>query len=268
MGLYTETRYIFLDERVHLTNRKNEPADSWHSQNCHSSPRDFVTNLYWIRVLWRFQAQVQRLDSWKGRGVTSKLVRKPESQCTKSLYKLPASSLNVVSLARQRSLSDGSESDAPTPPPSVWKVPEYVEPKWNPGKPENGSPIPKRPLKETRLNNDVVREKVRPEAPFNQLHNPVHATTTPSNVKNQLMNQKGQVTNPPDVDARYSVLKGVDKRDKPDNRQTSGYSSFSGLPNLLSQLQRNQDTAESKPYTLFGPDQPNSSIFRSPLSGQ
>ena len=183
------------------------------------------------------------------------------------MYTLPSSSLDsVVSFVRQRSLSDSSESDQPSPPPSVWKVPEYVEPKWNPGKPEKEQAT-KRPPKETRLNNDVVREKVRPETPFNQLHNPVHISTSQSSMKNQLMNQEKCCVAPhePEVDQRFSVLKDLDK---PDNRQSRPYSSFSGLPNLLSQLKRKDKVpAEGKAYTLFGPNEPNSSIFRS-LTGQ
>merc|ERR1711973_130646 len=71
---------------------------------------------------------------------------------------------------RQRSQSEGSDSTPPCPPPSVWKVPEYVEPKWNPGK--LTEKIEKKGKEETKLNNDVICERSKVTAPFNQLYNP------------------------------------------------------------------------------------------------
>ena len=64
----------------------------------------------------------------------------------------------------------------------------------------------------------------------------------------------------------------VKDMDKPDNRQVkfNTYSSFSGL-DLLSQLKEesklNSDSG-TRSYSLFGPDEPNSAIFRSPLTGR
>ena len=170
-------------------------------------------------------------------------------------------------LARQRSQSEGSEtSEPPSPPPSVWKVPEYVEPKWNPGKPES-----KTGSKQTRLNNDVVCAKVKLEPPFNQLHNPVY--TTPSFKKNQFMNRSPDKSKAPSESKptpHPSEFSKVKDMDKPDNRQVKfdTYSSFSGL-DLLSQLkdENKLSNAGMRSYSLFGPDEPNSTIFRSPLTG-
>lgn len=171
---------------------------------------------------------------------------------------------------RQRSQSEGSDSTPPSPPPSVWKVPEYVEPKWNPGK--LTEKIEKKRKEETKLNNDVICERSKVTAPFNQLHNPVHTPPNPSFCKNQYMNQeKTQPTEP----SGFEAVKALDRpeQQKPDNRQnqqasTTGYSSFSGLPNLLSHLQESSSPGyEGKSYSLFGRDEENVSVFRSPLTG-
>lgn len=62
----------------------------------------------------------------------------------------------------------------------------------------------------------------------------------------------------------------VKDMDKPDNRQVkfNAYSSFSGL-DLLSQLKDETKISDAgvRSYSLFGPDEPNSTIFRSPLTG-
>ncbi|KAL9967949.1 hypothetical protein ACROYT_G026263 [Oculina patagonica] len=211
---------------------------------------------------------LQRVDSGKTRLNASKPTRKLDSSTApKSPLKVPGSPvLTMQYLARQRSQSEGSESEPPSPPPSVWKVPEYVEPKWNPGKLES-----KTGSKETRLNNDVVCAKVKLEPPFNQLHNPVY--TSQSFKKNQFMNQNPEKSlapcepkaTPPPVE--FSKVKDMDK---PDNRQVqfNTYSSFSGL-DLLSQLKEESKLSDTgtRSYSLFGPDEPNSTIFRSPLTG-
>lgn len=211
---------------------------------------------------------LQRVDSGKTRINASKPTRKLDSSTApKSPLNVPGSPvLTMQYLARQRSQSEGSESEPPSPPPSVWKVPEYVEPKWNPGKPES-----KTGSKETRLNNDVVCAKVKLEPPFNQLHNPVY--TSQSFKKNQFMNQNPEKSlapcepkaTPPPVE--FSKVKDMDK---PDNRQVqfNTYSSFSGL-DLLSQLKEESKLSDTgtRSYSLFGPDEPNSTIFRSPLTG-
>ena len=144
-------------------------------------------------------------------------------------------------------------------PRQSWKVPEYVEPKWNPGKPES-----KTDLKKTLLNNDIVCAKVKLEPPFNQLHNPVY--NSQSFKKNQFMNQNPEKSLAPCETKSSSPPAKV--LEKPDNRFNT-YSSFSGL-DLLSQLKEegklNSDT-DVRSYSLFGPDEPNSAIFRSPLTG-
>ena len=67
--------------------------------------------------------------------------------------------------------------------------------------------------------------------------------------------------------AEFSKVKDMDK---PDNRQVkfTSYSSFSGL-DLLSQLKEENKLSDTgvRSYSLFGPDEPNSTIFRSPLTG-
>ena len=206
---------------------------------------------------------LQRVDSDKTRLSTVKLARKLESSTIpKSPPKVPASPVlatHAQFLSRQRSQSEGSEGEPSTPPPSVWKVPEYVEPKWNPGKPES-----KTDLKKTLLNNDIVCAKVKLEPPFNQLHNPVY--NSQSFKKNQFMNQNPEKSLAPCETKSSSPPAKV--LEKPDNRFNT-YSSFSGL-DLLSQLKEegklNSDT-DVRSYSLFGPDEPNSAIFRSPLTG-
>lgn len=174
---------------------------------------------------------------------------------------------------RQRSQSEGSDSAPPSPPPSVWKVPEYVEPKWNPGKQTE-----KLRKDETKLNNDVICEKSKVTAPFNQLYNPVHIRhDSPSFYKNQYMNQEKGVSHIqlPTESSGFQAVKVLDKpgQQKPDNRQnqhtsTTEYSTFSGLPNLLAHLQEsNSPGFEGKSYSLFGRDEENVSVFRSPLTG-
>ncbi|KAJ7369258.1 hypothetical protein OS493_040232, partial [Desmophyllum pertusum] len=82
---------------------------------------------------------LQRVDSGKTRLTTPKTSRKLDSSSTapKSPLKVPGSPvLTMQYLNRQRSQSEGSESEPPSPPPSVWKVPEYVEPEWNPVNPK------------------------------------------------------------------------------------------------------------------------------------
>lgn len=210
-----------------------------------------------------------KVDQGKARLTpTLKNTRKLESSSTtKSSVKAPSSPLLTMHyLARQRSQSEGSESEPPSPPPSVWKVPEYVEPKWNPGKPES-----KARSKETRLNNDIVCAKVKLEPPFNQLHNPVY--NSQAFKKNHFMNQNPEKTQTPSetkstaYPAEFAKVKDMDK---PDNRQVkfTTYSSFSGL-DLLSQLKDETKLSDTgvKSYSLFGPDEPNSTIFRSPLTG-
>ena len=211
---------------------------------------------------------LQRVDSGKTKVSSAKPTRKLDaSAVSKTPLKVPGSPvLTMQYLNRQRSQSEGSESEPPSPPPSVWKVPEYVEPKWNPGKPES-----KTCSKETRLNNDIVCAKVKPEPPFNQLHNQVY--NSQSFKKNQFMNQNPEKsvapcefkTTPPSLE--FTKVKDLDKQD---NRQVkfNTYSSFSGL-DLLSQLKEESklSDAEVRSYSLFGPDEPNSTIFRSPLTG-
>ena len=67
--------------------------------------------------------------------------------------------------------------------------------------------------------------------------------------------------------AEFAKVKDMDK---PDNRQVkfTTYSSFSGL-DLLSQLKDETKLSDTgvKSYSLFGPDEPNSTVFRSPLTG-
>ncbi|PFX24751.1 vicilin-like seed storage protein At2g18540 isoform X2 [Stylophora pistillata] len=208
-------------------------------------------------------APLQRVDSGKTRFSTVKPPRKLESSTIpKSPLKVttsPVLATHAQPLSRQRSQSEGSEGEPSTPPPSVWKVPEYVEPKWNPGKPES-----KPDLKKTRLNNDIVCVKVKPEPPFNQLHNPVY--NSQSFKKNQFMNQNPEKSLAPSETKSSSPPTKV--MEKPDNRFNT-YSSFSGL-DLLSHLKEdgklNSDT-DVRSYSLFGPDEPNSAIFRSPLTG-
>lgn len=215
---------------------------------------------------------LQRVDSTKARlSGTSKITRKVDSSAPtppKSSVKVPGSPLLTTQyLSRQRSQSEGSESEPPSPPPSVWKVPEYVEPKWNPGKPESKTGS----LKETRLNNDVVCAKVKLQPPFNQLYNPVY--NSQAFKKNQFMNQNPEKSQtvceckPSLQPAEFTKIKDMDK---PDNRHVkfTSYSSFSGL-DLLSQLKEDSKTPDSgvRSYSLFGPDEPNSTIFRSPLTG-
>lgn len=217
-------------------------------------------------------ALLQRVDSGKTRLSSLKPTRKLDSSTApKSPIKAPASPVlatHAQFLSRQRSQSEGSESEPPSPPPSVWKVPEYVEPKWNPGKPES-----KADSKKTRLNNDIVCAKVKLEPPFNQLHNPVY--NSQAFKKNQFMNQNPEKSLAPCETKETSPPLGFTKvkdMDKPDNRQVkfNTYSSFSGL-DLLSQLKEesklNSDSG-TRSYSLFGPDEPNSAIFRSPLTGR
>lgn len=164
--------------------------------------------------------------------------------------------MSVTALTRERASSESNDT-SPSPPPSVWKVPEYVEPKWNPGDSHKDD------LNTTKLNNDVVFKKSKVTAPFNQLYNPVHSDQ--SFCKNQYMNQEKCL---PELATghSYALLKDIDK---PDNRQHGDYySSFSGLPNILSQMKQVQsEEQQTKSYSLFGGDQPNSSVFRSPLTG-
>ena len=214
------------------------------------------------------QISLQRVDSGRTRlTATSKTTKKLESTITsKSPLKVPSPPVLTMQYLRQRSQSEGSESEPPSPPPSVWKVPEYVEPKWNPGQPES-----KTGSKQTRLNNDVVCAKVKLEPPFNQLHNPVY--NSPPFKKNQFMNrnqEKSQACSESKLTPHQSEFSKVKDMDKPDNRQVKfdTYSSFSGL-DLLSQLKEENKLSDvgARSYSLFGPDEPNSTIFRSPLTG-
>ena len=59
----------------------------------------------------------------------------------RKLESSPVLATHAQFLSRQRSQSEGSEGEPSTPPPSVWKVPEYFEPKWNPGKPESKTDV-------------------------------------------------------------------------------------------------------------------------------
>ena len=232
----------------------------------------FTSHFILIIYLHFFSTQSSifpKVDQGKARLTpTLKNTRRLESSSTpKSSVKAPSSPLLTMHyLARQRSQSEGSESEPPSPPPSVWKVPEYVEPKWNPGKPES-----KARSKETRLNNDVVCAKVKLEPPFNQLHNPVY--NSQAFKKNHFMNQnpeKSQTPSETKSTAYPAEFAKVKDMDKPDNRQVkfTTYSSFSGL-DLLSQLKDETKLSDTgvKSYSLFGPDEPNSTVFRSPLTG-
>ena len=88
---------------------------------------------------------LQRVNFGKTRISIVKPARKLESSTIpKSPPKVPASPVlatHAQFLSRERSQSEGSEGEPSTPPPSVWKVPEYVEPKWNPGKPESKTDV-------------------------------------------------------------------------------------------------------------------------------
>lgn len=194
----------------------------------------------------------------RSRSTTPKSSKKTEQSLHKTSYQANVPTvISLSALTRERATSESNDT-SPSPPPSVWKVPEYVEPKWNPGNNES--------KETTKLNNDVVFKKGKVTAPFNQLYNPVH--NNQSFCKNQYMNQeKCSSSNQEPVPGNtYCLLKDLDK---PDNRhQGDFYSSFSGLPNILSQMnQSHNEEHTTKAYSLFGTDQPNSSVFRSPLTG-
>lgn len=205
----------------------------------------------------------QKQEAHKSRTSTSKVSKKAENLSLKPVFQ-PATPtiLTVDALSRERTKSDSSDT-CPSPPPSVWKVPEYVEPKWNPGNAEKQSKT-----SNTKLNNDIVCKKSKVTAPFNQLYNPVHSNQ--SFCKNHYMNQeKESCTMEPSTGTSYALLKDMDKPDNRQHIQGDSYSSFSGLPNILSQLKQDQrEDLQVRSYSLFGPpDQSDSSVFRSPLTG-
>ncbi|KAJ7369257.1 hypothetical protein OS493_040231 [Desmophyllum pertusum] len=91
--------------------------------------------------------------------------------------------------------------------------------------------------------------------------------------KNQFMNQNPEKSLAPCEPKATPQPEGFSKvkdMDKPDNRHVkfNTYSSFSGL-DLLSQLKEENKLSDTgvRSYSLFGPDEPNSTIFRSPLTG-
>lgn len=180
--------------------------------------------------------------------------------------------LNVISagdaLYREKASAspDLGESKPPSPPPSVWKVPEYVPPRWNPDKRNNH-------LKDNRhfrLNNDIVLEqRKRPSTPFNQLRNPVVSTSV--KLKNQYMNQHVVKNVHPLKDSDPNLLADVPLKfaEKPDNRaqaaaSASPYSNITGLPSFFkSSTEANgRDMPAQKTYSLFGPEEPNRVLFR------
>jgi hypothetical protein len=72
----------------------------------------------------------------------------------------------------------------------------------------------------------------------------------------------------PTTGSSYTLLKDMDKPDNRQHIQEDSYSSFSGLPDILSQFKQGQsEDFQVKSYSLFGSDQPDSSVFRSPLTG-
>lgn len=209
-----------------------------------------------------FQVVSQKQEAHKSRTSTPKISKKADILSLKPTFQ-PAipTILTVDALSRERTKSDSSDT-CPSPPPSVWKVPEYVEPKWNPGNDEKESNS-----SNTKLNNDIVCKKSKVTAPFNQLHNPVY--NNQSFCKNHYMNQeKESCSLAPTTGTSYTLLKDMDKPDNRQHIQGDSYSSFSGLPDILSQLKQGQrEDLQVRSYSLFGSDQPDSSVFRSPLTG-
>ncbi|XP_046846815.1 stress response protein NST1-like [Xenia sp. Carnegie-2017] len=141
---------------------------------------------------------------------------------------------------------DSCESKAPSPPPSVWKVPEYVPPRWNPEK-QNDHKIS------------------RPTTPFNQLYNPV--MLTPSKLKNEFMNQHINKSSLKDSDPNLLIDTPVKFSGKMDNRDqaaaSSPYSNISGLPSFFkSPTEGNGRDSPQKTYSLFGPEEPNRVLFQ------
>ena len=157
---------------------------------------------------------------------------------------------------------DSCESKAPSPPPSVWKVPEYVPPRWNPEKQSDHTNI-KVPF---RLNNDVILERrKRPTTPFNQLYNPV--MLPPSKLKNEFMNQHINKSSLKDSDPNLLIDTPVKFSGKMDNRDqaaaSSPYSNISGLPSFFkSPTEGNGRDSPLKTYSLFGPEEPNRVLFQ------
>lgn len=161
---------------------------------------------------------------------------------------------------------DLSDSKPPSPPPSVWKVPEYVPPRWNPDKHSDS-------LKDSqgghfRLNNDVVLEqRKRPSTPFNQLRNPV-VSSQPVKLKNQYMNQHVAKSTRSLKESDPNLLADVPLKfsEKPDNRAqaaASPYSNITGLPSFFkSSTETNGRDAPQKTYSLFGPEEPNRVLFQ------
>ena len=178
--------------------------------------------------------------------------------------------LNVISagdaLYREKASAspDLSDSKPPSPPPSVWKVPEYVPPQWKPDKHSD----PLRDNRHFRLNNDVVLEqRKRPTTPFNQLRNPV--VSTPVKLKNQYMNQHVSKTTHLLKDSDPNLLADVPLKfsEKPDNRaqaaSSSPYSTITGLPSFFkSSTETNGREIPQKTYSLFGPEEPNRVLFQ------
>lgn len=178
--------------------------------------------------------------------------------------------MNVISpgdaLYREKASGspDLSDGKPPSPPPSVWKVPEYVPPRWNPDK--HGEQI--RDNRHFRLNNDVVFEqRKRPSTPFNQLRNPV--VSTPVKLKNQYMNQHVSKNTHHLKDSDPNLLADVRLKfsEKPDNRAqaaaSSPYSNITGLPSFFkSSTETNGREMPQKTYSLFGPEEPNRVLFQ------
>ena len=165
---------------------------------------------------------------------------------------------------------DSCEGKPPSPPPSVWKVPEYVPPQWNPDK--HGVKGNQNRCCE-RLNNDVILEqRKRPSTPFNQLRNPV----VPNQVKlkNQYMNQDMSKSNVSQKDSDPNLLADVPSKfmEKPDNRtqaSASPYANITGLPSFFkSSAETNgMDLPHQKTYSLFGPEEPNRVLFQPIFQG-
>ena len=189
--------------------------------------------------------------------------------------------LNVISpsdaLYREKPLAspDSNGPRAPSPPPSVWKVPEYVPPQWHPEDKCTERVKQKSNRSSERLNNDVVLEQRKRPTPLNQLRNPV--VPAPAKLKNQYMNQDVSKCNitPKDSDPNLLVDAPMKFSYKPDNRLThqsttsSPYSAITGLPSFFkSPTESNSlDLAQQKTYSLFGPEEPNRVLFQPIFQG-
>lgn len=167
---------------------------------------------------------------------------------------------------------ESCDGKPPSPPPSVWKVPEYVPPQWNPGKHGDRAKANQNRCSE-RLNNDVILEQRKtPSTPFNQLRNPVMSNQV--KFKNQYMNQDKSKSNVTLKDSDPNLLADVPSKfmEKPDNRtqaSTSPYSNITGLPSYFkSSTETNGiDLTQEKTYSLFGPEEPNRVLFQPIFQG-